>query len=229
MTYAIANIHGDYDSFVKMLEKIKFSDDDVMFILGDIVDYGEKTAELLCDLSVRFNVYPIIGEHDAKAYKLLMGFDEMLKNGTTPDEDYVTEMTEWMQDGGKETLDAFRSLDDDMKEGILDYLAEFVPYETVNCGGKDYVLVHAGIEDFSPDKELDAYDESAFIGESIDMDKKYFENAILVVGHIPTEQLEGAIEGKIFRKGNNIAIDCGNVFGGQLGCLRLDDGKEFYV
>ena len=229
MTYAIANLHGDYDSFIKMLEKIKFSEDDVMFLLGDIVDYGEKTAELLCDLSVRYNVYPIIGEHDARAYKLLKGFDEMLKSGAAPDESYVAEMNEWMQDGGKETLDAFRSLDADMKEGFLDYLAEFAPYETVSCNGQDFVLVHAGIANFSESRELDLYDESDFISEPLEMDREYFKDATVVCGHIPTEQIDGAIEGKIFRKGKNIAIDCGSAFGGRLGCLRLDDGEEFYV
>ena len=30
-------------------------------------------------------------------------------------------------------------------------------------------------------------------------------------------------------KNNHIAIDCGAVFNFGLGCLRLDDMKEFYV
>ena len=34
----------------------------------------------------------------------------------------------------------------------------------------------------------------------------------------------------IYQANNHIAIDCGCVFqGGRLGCLRLEDMKEFYV
>ena len=35
--------------------------------------------------------------------------------------------------------------------------------------------------------------------------------------------------GFIYQANNHIAIDCGCVFGGRLGCIRLEDMKEFYV
>ena len=75
MTYVISNIHGDYDRFKAMLEKISFSDRDVMYILGDTVDYGEKSMELIGDISVRYNILPILGEHDLKAAKLLTALE----------------------------------------------------------------------------------------------------------------------------------------------------------
>lgn len=38
-----------------------------------------------------------------------------------------------------------------------------------------------------------------------------------------------AYKGRIYKNNNHIAIDCGAVFGGRLGCLCLDTMKEFYV
>ena len=134
MVYAISNIHGNYTKFKEMLDKISFSENDIMYVLGDIVDYGDETMEVVCDLSVRMNVYPVKGEHDAMAYKMLSGFDEMLKKGGTPNADFIAEMQTWSQNGGDKTLAAFRSLDADMKEGVLDYLADMAPYEVAGIG-----------------------------------------------------------------------------------------------
>ena len=100
MTYVIANPHGSYTQFVRLLEVINFSKDDVMFVLGDIVDYGSEPMDLLCDLSFRENIWAISGEHDRLAYRMLKGFDDMLKNGGTPDADYIAEMTEWRNTAG---------------------------------------------------------------------------------------------------------------------------------
>ena len=36
-------------------------------------------------------------------------------------------------------------------------------------------------------------------------------------------------KGRIYKKNNHIAVDCGAVFGFPLACIRLDDMKEFYV
>lgn len=223
MVYVISNIHGNYTKFTEMLEKISFSDNDIMYVLGDIVDYGDESMELICDLSVRMNVYPVMGEHDAMAYKMLSGFDEMVKKGGTPSTDFITEMQSWSKDGGDKTLASFRALDEEMKEGVLDYLVDMMPYDIAEAGGKKYLLVHAGILNFEKGKDLDDYDAEDFYSEPLDMDKEYFGKTNIVVGHTPTEN------GKITRKGKNIAIDCGEGREGALACLCLDNGKEYYI
>ena len=47
MYYVISDIHGDYESFYKMLHQINFSSDDYLYILGDIVDKGQDNLRLL--------------------------------------------------------------------------------------------------------------------------------------------------------------------------------------
>lgn len=60
-----------------------------------------------------------------------------------------------------------------------------------------------GIRNFDPKKELDEYDTEDFITEPADLDKTYYKNRTLVVGHVPTTELGG--EGKIVKKNNNVA------------------------
>ena len=38
MHYVIADPHGEYDRFQRMLERIGFSDGDTLYLLGDAVD-----------------------------------------------------------------------------------------------------------------------------------------------------------------------------------------------
>ena len=228
MTYVVSDIHGCFDKFRDLLLKINFTDNDVMYVLGDIVDYGEEPIELLCDLSMRYNVIPVLGARDYKAYRLLTALDEMLGGGT-PDGEVLSEMALWMQDGGAKTIEGFKALDDDMKEGVLEYLADMSLYEEVTVKGKKYVLVHAGIADFDADTPLDDYMPEDFISEPMDPDKKYFDDATIIAGHTPTYEIEGAEHGKIYRGEYGILVDCGAAFGEPLGALRLEDGKEFYV
>lgn len=228
MTYVVSDIHGCFDKFKKLLKEIQFCDDDVMYVLGDIVDHGEEPIELLCDLSMRYNVIPILGDRDYKAYRLLTELNKML-GGETPDPDALSEMAEWMQDGGQKTIEGFRALDEEMREGVLDYLAEMSLYEEADVKGKRFILVHAGIADFDPDTPLEDYMPEDFISEPIDPDRQYFGDATVVAGHVPTYTVDGAENGKIYRGEYGILIDCGAAFGESLGALRLDDGKKFYI
>ena len=228
MTYVVANLHGCYSKFKELLKLISFKDSDIMYVLGDIVDYGDEGMELVGDLSIRYNVYPIVGEHDYTAVRMLSGFEKMIKSGETPDKKFIAEMTAWAADGGQTTLDSYRTLDAEMREGILDYLSDMTLYEEVTVKGQDYLLVHAGIKGYKSGMELDELEPEAFFTEALDLTKKYFDDKTVIVGHNPTTEENGG-NGKIFYGNGSIAIDCGEARGGVLGCLRLEDGKEFYL
>lgn len=222
MIFVMSNLHGDLARWQAMLDKIHFSDNDILYVLGDVVDYGEDSLELLTDMSMRPNVYPVAGEHDLTALRMLTGFSTMLRDGTAPDPTFVTEMTAWAADGGHATLEGFRALDNDMREGVLDYLSDFALYEEVEAGGKEYLLVHAGIGGFDPDRALDEYEPDAFF-TPVQPGDAFFDHRILVVGHAPTKS------GKIEHVPGVISIDCGAKDGGALACICLDNCEEFYV
>lgn len=228
MTYVISDIHGNLDKFNEILEKIRFNDNDVMYVLGDMVDMGESPMELLCDLSMRYNVIPIVGDHDLLALRLLGELDKVLRGGAMPDAEIMGELTDWIRKGGARTIEGFKALDDDMKEGILEYLEELSLYEEVEVKGKKYLLLHAGIADFDPDTPLEDYMPEDLIGESLDPMRPYFDGVTVIAGHTPTERLGGE-KGKILYGDGSILIDCGAGYGGPLGCLCLENGKEFYA
>lgn len=228
MTYAVANLHGCFDKFKRLLSKIRFSDNDVMYVLGDIVDLGEEPIELLCDLSMRYNVIPIVGECDMRALELLRALDRIL-GGATPDPEVLGRMTQWIREGGAKTMEGFKALDADMREGVLEYLEDMSLYEEVEAGGKKYLLVHAGIADYSAESELEDYMPEDFISESVDPDYQLIDGVTLVVGHKPTYEIEGAERGKIYHGEGSIFLDCGAVYDEPLGCICLENGKEYYI
>ena len=223
MTYVVSDIHGEYEKFLSLLSLIDLKDDDILYIAGDLVDYGAGSMELVGDLSVRLNVYPIAGDHDYIAARMLHGFDKMLRAGSAPDPDYIAEMTAWVKDGGQPTLDAFRGLDRDEREGVLDYLGELPLFEEFTVGGTDYLMVHAGIAGYKNGTDPDDYQPEDFFSEVPDAEYPLVEGKTLIVGHVRTKS------GKIERGEGSIFLDCGVAEGGRLGCLCLETGKEFYV
>ena len=219
MTYVVANLHGNNAGFQKLLQTIKFKDKDVLYVLGDSVDFGEESMDLLTDMSMRVNIYPLAGEHDLKALRMLTGFEKMLKEGSAPTPEFSAEMTAWAQDGGMATLTGYRALDAEMREGVLDYLAECMLCDEVKVGSKTYFLAHAGLSGYDADKAPEDYEpEEVFATELPDAD--FFKTRTLVVGHVPTAS------GKIERENGVIHLDCGM---GKIGCLCLETDEEYYV
>ena len=231
MIYVMSDLHGDYEKYTKMLDLIEFSDDDTLYILGDVVDRGPEPMKILYDMSMRPNVIPLMGNHEHMAEHILRLTnveitEETLSNWT---EDTVRAVHEWYENGGYMTSKDFHRLTPDDREYILDYLQEFSFYEEVEAGGHSFILVHAGIPDFLPEKPLSDYHEILMLYAKTDYDRVYDPARYLVTGHIPTFTIDPACDGNIYRKNGHIAIDCGVCHGKALGCIRLDDMKEFYV
>ena len=217
MTYVISDINGNYQKFKELMDNVLINDSDTLYILGDTVDFGDEPMELIEDISMRSNVYAVAGARDYLAARMLYGFDKMLKGGGTPDASYISEMTEWVANGGQTTLDGFRALDADAREGVLDYLTEMTLYEETVIKGKTYVLLSRGIANYDADTDLEDYEPEDFFSD--DATAPQIEDAIVIVGGDVTKS------GKIERDGNVIRINCG----AKLACLCLENGKEFYV
>ncbi len=229
--YVMSDIHGEYDKYIKMLELIGFSDEDELYVLGDVIDRGEEPVKVLSDMASRPNVYPIVGNHELMAMAVL---DTILKEVTENsvrefDSNIMLGLMEWMENGGETTLKQLKKLSNSKRLDLLDYLSEFSPCEVVDVGEKTFILVHSTLGNFSPDKKLRDYQLHELAEIRADYDRRLFddESIFIVSGHTPTQFINGKAE--IYHSCNNIDIDCGATFGGKLACLRLDDMKEFYV
>ncbi len=232
MTYIISDIHGQYGKYMKMLEKINFSDDDELFVLGDIIDRGENPIKVLTDMSMRENVFPILGNHELMAIRILKKLCvEITEENYAKQLDINTLMglNLWQLDGGDTTLKEFKALDKEEKFAIIDYISDFSHYDELTVNGKKFILVHGGIPYEKKDIPLYEQDIKELVTERPDYNKVYFKDKFLVTGHTPTQNISPDLGGRILIQNNHIAIDCGAGFGGPLGCLRLNDFNEYYV
>ncbi len=231
MIYCMSDIHGQYEKYCKMLEKIKFSSDDVLYVIGDVVDRAEGGIRILQDMMYRENVIPIIGNHEYMAYSILPKLNTEIKDETIDmlDENFVEGLLNWQMNGGDCTITEFSKLNKDDKEEIIDYLSEFSLYEIVKVNGNKFVLVHAGIDNFEKSRSMEDYGIEELIFNRCQYNVQHFNDAYLVTGHTPTFLIEEDCRGKIYKKNNNIAIDTGCCYGEQLACICLNTLEEFYV
>ena len=55
-TYVISDIHGEYDMFMDLLEKIDFKSSDTLYIIGDIIDRGPHPKKIIKKIMSMSNV-----------------------------------------------------------------------------------------------------------------------------------------------------------------------------
>ena len=231
MIYVIGDIHGKKDKYDEMLAKLSPADTDAVFVLGDIIDVGEDSIEILQDMMYRANIYPVLGEHEYMAKKI---FPLIIKAKSVDEAKDMLEgedkagLDKWLGMKSEKTISDFLSLDEEDKESIIDYLSEFQAFEEVEAGGKTFVLAHAGIGNFDPEKALEDYDEEDFVFGQADYTKVYFKNKYLITGHTPTVAINQKFMGKVYSKNGHIALDCGAAYGGKLAAICLDALKLTY-
>lgn len=229
--YVMSDIHGEYEKYCEMLKKIDFNDNDTLFILGDVVDRGARPIDVLLDMMKRPNIYPLMGNHDLMALDMLKklnveiseeNFDKQLSA------DDISELTDWLTDGGEPTITQFRALSKEQRANVLDYISEFSLYAAVDVEDKAFILVHASLGNFRKDKKLHEYSLHEMLAVRHDPEKQYFDDddIYVVTGHTPTLLYSGKAE--IYKKNRNICIDCAASMGGRLACLCLDTMEEFY-
>ena len=232
MTYAISDIHGEYEQFISLLEKINFGEKDTLYVLGDVVDRGPEPIKVLRYMMSKKNIVPIMGNHDLMAcdgLKLLLGeITADITKKLKPSE--LEMMSAWIKMGANSTIGGFSALSLDERTEILEYISGFLPYKKVSAGGKEFLLVHAGIENFDPAKPLDEYTIDELVWGRIDYFFPYFDDIYTISGHTPTQNIpDNPRPGYIFRANNHIAIDCGaNKRDGRLAALCLDTQEEVY-
>ncbi len=231
MTYCISDIHGCYAEYLKALELIKFNDDDTLYVLGDCVDRGPEPMELLLDMMSRPNVIPLCGNHDFVAASMLRTLNREITEDNYDKlitEEFLEDLAAWIEEGGETTLNGFKKLSKEQRTDILEYFMDFTFYEEVKVNGKQFVMVHGGLEPFNPDYELDDYSPDEIMFSRADLNRVYLEDKFTVTGHTPTPGVPGN-NGTIIKQNNHIAIDCGCISGYNLAVYCLDTGEEFYV
>ncbi len=230
MIYVISDLHGcSLEKFKKLLQKAHFSDDDFLYILGDVIDRnGDGGVELLCWIMEQKNIQLILGNHEAmllKNYSLVEQFNYIDIEDLSNDE-----LLYALYNGGIFTLknlcDLYEQSPEKVEE-IFDYLYNAPIYETVSVNGKDFLLVHSGLGNFKSDKKLTEYTDDELLWTRPDINDTYFNDVLTIFGHTPTIKYGKEYKGKILKTKTWIDIDVGAAYGINPVLLRLDDFKEF--
>ena len=141
-TYAISDIHGAYDEFTTLLEKIEFHYDgsDTLYLLGDYADWGEKSIEtllLIQDLDNRYEfVHCLMGNHEAMFLQTAdSGYDGRHANAHAAN---------WLYNNrGYLTWDAYQQLPARVRRDLREWIRRLAYAAEVTAGGVTYLLGHA--------------------------------------------------------------------------------------
>lgn len=233
MVYVISDLHGyPLEKLKKLLKKAEFSDDDFLYILGDVIDRnGDGGVETLCWLLEQYNVQLILGNHEAMLLSCEFVFDEITDdsvNAMTGEK--IEALNHYMFNGGDVTLRVLRELKNKSPETILDiidYLHDAPLYEMITVGENDFLLVHSGLDNFDENKKLSQYSVNDFLWARPNIKDRYFTDVITIFGHTSTVVYGEEYKGKILKTKTWINIDAGAGFGQEPVLLRLNDFKEF--
>lgn len=233
MIYVTSDLHGyPLEDFLRLLDRAGFGEEDFLFVLGDVIDRGEHGTELLQWLAEQPNAQLILGNHEAMLLSCRFLFQEVSQESLADlDEQKLKLLNLWSRNGAAPTLAGLRKLlkeQPDVLEGILDYLQDAPLYDAVEVGGRRYVLVHAGLGNFQPDKPLRAYAPEELFWERPTLQSQYFDDAIVIFGHTPTQFFGEEFRGRAIKTPSWICIDTGVATGGSPMLLRLEDLREFY-
>jgi serine/threonine protein phosphatase 1 len=207
--FVLTDIHGSYQTFTRLLEKLDLDKSDQLFILGDLINRApysiyviEKIAELLNE---GFQVYPLRGNHE----QLVLEFDltDARKLHALADRQYSMHL-----------LDSNGKLPKQIRKffSILPYYYEL----------DRFLLVHAGF-DTSLKNPLKGWKEMLWIRQMA-YDSVKLSGKTVIHGHVPTQIDEIK---KSIRKGSaEIKLDNGCIRAsvpqyGSLICLKIDSGE----
>ena len=217
----IGDIHGCYDELCELLEKIGYvvskeqtmahsPEDRKLVFLGDLVDRGPKSPEVLrmvMSMVQAKQAYCVLGNHDGKLLRKLKGSNVQVKHGL------------------ETTMEQLEHKSEQFIEEVKQFLEGLVSHYVFDEG--KLVAVHAGLKEKLHGRESKKVRDLAMFGETtgevdefglpirVRWSESYKGNAFVVYGHTPQ------VRAKIIN--NTINIDTGCVFGGRLTAFRYPE------
>lgn len=223
--YVMSDVHGHWDNYRDFMDSANFTDQDTLFILGDVVDRGPDGIQVLQDIMSRKNVIMLMGNHELMVLPTL---EELCSSNEFSQAEIIQNEVAMYPIAQGYTLTDFCQLTKKEQLKVIDYLHCLPLYKIIIVNAQKYLLVHAGLPDFNEVMDMDFYTEDELLFGPHDFLVNHFDDTIIIVGHLPTRFISGAEPDKIFKSKDTIAIDCGLGFGGQLGVLCLDTDEALY-
>ncbi|QFS46742.1 metallophosphoesterase family protein [Nostoc sphaeroides] len=187
----IGDVHGHYEGLMTLLEAIAPTSDDQIYFLGDLIDRGPHSSQVV-NFVKRHNYSCLLGNHE-----------QMLLNILTNERTSSPRMQAWLYSGGQATVASYHeaSIPDDH----LDWFKSLPTY--LDLG--DIWLTHAGVDPSKSVTEQTA-DQLCWIREEFhSIEKPYFPDKLIIIGHTITFTLPDVSPGKLAQGEGWLDIDTG--------------------
>lgn len=209
----IGDVHGHYDGLMLLLEALAPSSDDQVYFLGDLIDRGPMSAQVVN--FVKRNSYQcLLGNHE-----------QMLLDVLGDGEVYGPALQAWLYSGGYATVNSYG------ESGILQEDIDWMRTLPTYLDLGDIWLVHAGVHPRIPIEKQSA-DEFCWIREEFhSMSEPYFPDKLIITGHTITFTLPGVTPGKVAQGIGWLDIDTGAYHpkSGWLTGLDITNGLVYQV
>ena len=232
MIYVSSDWHGtSLDTIKALLKKANFDENnDFLFVLGDVIDRGEHSVELLKFLMNSPCAELLMGNHEAFFLENLWVFDEITEETIDAvDAQKLSRLNTWRANGGYTTIEDLYRETPQMRADIIDYIKDLPLYDSVCVGDRDILLVHGGLGNYYADKKIGEYTQRELVWTRPKLDEEYSEEFLTVIGHTPTHFYGDEYKGKIIKTKTWVNVDTGAAYGMSPCLLRLDDMQEFYL
>lgn len=187
----IGDVHGYYKPLVKLLEAIAPTSDDEIYFVGDLIDRGPNSAQVV-EL-VKSHHYPcLLGNHE----QMLL---DILEHEDLPH--YFRQS--WLYSGGQATLDSYGA------DGIPAEHHQWISSLPTYLDLDDIWLVHAGVHPDIPIDEQTAEQFCWIRDEFHYMNEPFFPDKLIITGHTITFTIPGVMPGKLARGCGWLDIDTG--------------------
>jgi len=201
-TLVIGDIHGCFTALRTLIESLELRSDDLIITLGDYIDRGMKSKEVvdyLIQLKSMYNVITLKGNHEA-----------LLDKARDTRMDRLT----WTNAGGLSTLLSYEVTNpNSIPPDHLDFLLGGEKYFETDT----HIFVHGGL---LPDVDLEDQNEDDLFWIRIRDQKPHKSEKVIVCGHTPQR------DHLIKDIGYALCIDTHVFANGWLTCL--DVGSGFY-
>ena len=225
MDYCISDIHGQYDLFCRLMDRIDFCGGDRLFVMGDTIDKGPDSVRLAKLLFSLPDVFQIVGNHE----HVFLNYCHNLMRESDDYDAVLEKLKGYFTDGDLLDWDTVEQMD-------------ALPYYTET---ERFIGVHAGLK--VKDGRLLTVAETPV--NTLVCDRAFKEPDLLpeggkcvFFGHTPTWYLTGGKNEILFypRAGasarstriedySKVHLDTDVCLTGVLGCVAVDTCECFYV
>ena len=178
--WVIGDVHGYYNTLESLLQSLELKRDDVVVLLGDLIDRGPRSAHVVKYVRESKNTHTIRGNHEQM---MIDGFDEK-----SFFKDLNIDARIWYHNGGIDTEASYIRLYGGEKRGTEEAAkdAEWMQHLATEIVLDDWRLVHGGY-DQNHDVEGQGEDIHLYARKQFYTSKKAIDpNRTILFGHTVT-------------------------------------------